>query len=98
MITSHTDTIADKTPVAILEYNAGYDAYMLEYDDGDYEIVEAGILFGGNTVSSCTKKYTSQRKVSHNQFTVPAEGDATGYIIWKDAFGAYRIDYYTTAQ
>lgn len=98
-ITEDDDVIADKTPVAILEYNAGYDAYMLEYDDGDYEIVEAGIIFGGDTVDSCTKKYTSQRKVSHNQFTVPAEnGNAKGYIIWKDAFGAYRIDYYTTAQ
>ncbi len=97
-ITEDDDVIADKVPVAILEYNDDHKAYMLEYDDGDYEIVEAGILFGGNlTVDSCTKKYTSQRKVSHNQFTVP-KGDyssAKGYIIWKDAFGAFHIDYYT---
>lgn len=99
-ITSHTDAVDDKTPVAILEYNDTYKAYMLEYDDGDYEIVEAGILFGGNmTVDNCTKKYTSQRKVCHNQFTVPAEeGTAKGYIIWKNASGAYQIDYFSVAE
>ncbi len=97
-ITSHTNTVDDKTPVAILEYNEDYNAYMFEYDAGDYTIVEAGIIFGDAdaTVDSCTKKYTSQRKVSHNQFTVPAEaGTAKGYIIWKNASGAYQIDYFT---
>ena len=99
-ITSHKDAVGDMTPVAILEYNADYGAYMLEYDDGDYEIVEAGILFGGNmTVDNCTNKYTSQRKVSHNQFTVPAEeGTAKGYIIWKNASGAYNIEYFSVAE
>lgn len=95
-ITEGTDAIADKVPVAIFEYSSAYGAYMLEYDDGDYEIVEAGIIFDGDSVDSCAKKYTSQRKVSHNQFTAP-KGDYTsakGYIIWKDAFGAYRIDYF----
>ena len=97
-ITSHSNVVSDKVPVAILEKNTDYNAYMFEYDDGDYTIVEAGIIFGGTdaTVDSCTKKYTSQRKVSHNQFTVPAEsGTAKGYIIWKNASGAYQIDYFT---
>lgn len=91
----------DKNPVAILEYNADYDAYMLEYDAGAYTIAEAGIIFGGAdaTVDSCIKKYTSQRKVSHNQFTVPAEsGTAKGYIIWKNASGAYNIEYFSVAE
>ncbi|MBR2181779.1 MAG: hypothetical protein IJ949_07800, partial [Oscillospiraceae bacterium] len=70
-ITEGTDAIADKVPVAIFEYSSAYGAYMLEYDDGDYEIVEAGIIFDGDSVDSCAKKYTSQRKVSHNQFTAP---------------------------
>ncbi|MBQ2743887.1 MAG: hypothetical protein IJF32_13940 [Oscillospiraceae bacterium] len=100
-ITSHSDVVSDKVPVAILEYNDTYKAYMLEYDDGDYEIVEAGILFGGNmTVDNCTNKYTSQRKVSHNQFTVPAGEytNAKGYIIWKNASGAYNIEYFSVAE
>ncbi len=99
-ITSHKDTVDDMTPVAILEKNTDYNAYMFEYDGGDYTIAEAGIIFGDadSTVDSCDKKYTSQRKASHNQFTVPAEtGTAKGYIIWKNASGAYQIDYFSVA-
>lgn len=100
-ITSSTEAVADALPVAILEYNEGYDAYMLEYDAGDYAIAEAGIIFGGaGTVDSCAKKYTSQRKVDHNQFTVPAEeGTAKGYIIYTlDGGATYKIDYFSVNQ
>jgi len=93
-ITEGTEEITDKVPVAILDYSANHKAYMLEYDAGAYEIVEAGIIFGKDTVN--VKTYTSQRKVAHNQFTVPAEGglDATGYIIYTlDDGVTYEVKY-----
>lgn len=93
-ITEGTDEIAAKVPVAILDYSATHKAYMLEYDAGDYEIVEAGIIFGKDTAD--IKTYTSQRKEKHNQFTVPEEGelDATGYIIYTlDNGASYKTKY-----
>ncbi|MBQ9985091.1 MAG: hypothetical protein IJP38_02170 [Oscillospiraceae bacterium] len=93
-ITEGTEEITDKVPVAILDYSDAHKAYMLEYDAGDYEIVEAGIIFGKDTAS--IKTYTSQRKEKHNQFTVPEEGDldATGYIIYTlDDGVSYKTKY-----
>lgn len=69
---------------------------MLEYDAGDYEIVEAGIIFGKDTPDM--KRFTSQRKVSHNQFTVPEEDglNATGYIVYTlDKGASYKFKYVT---
>ncbi|MBQ9984849.1 MAG: hypothetical protein IJP38_00895 [Oscillospiraceae bacterium] len=93
-ITEGTEEITDKVPVAILDYSEKHKAYMLEYDAGDYEIVEAGIIFGKDTAD--IKTYTSQRKEKHNQFTVPEEGelDATGYIIYTlDNGASYKTKY-----
>ncbi|MBE6965205.1 MAG: Ig-like domain-containing protein [Ruminococcaceae bacterium] len=93
-ITEGTEEITDKVPVAILDYSANHKAYMLEYDAGDYEIVEAGIIFGKDTAD--IKTYTSQRKEKHNQFTVPEEGalEATGYIIYTlDNGVSYKTKY-----
>ena len=93
-ITEGTKEITDKVPVAILDYSDAHKAYMLEYDAGDYEIVEAGIIFGKDTAS--IKTYTSQRKEKHNQFTVPEEGtlEATGYIIYTlDNGASYKTKY-----
>ncbi len=93
-ITEGTEEITNKVPVAILDYSATHEAYMLEYDAGDYDIVEAGIIFGKDTAS--IKTYTSQRKETHNQFTVPEEDglDATGYIIYTlDDGASYKTKY-----
>ncbi len=95
-ITEGTEEITDKVPVAVLDYSEKYKAYMLEYDAGDYDIVEAGIIFGKDTPAM--KRFTSQRKVSHNQFTVPEEEglDATGYIVYTlDKGASYKFKYVT---
>ena len=94
-----TEEITDKVPVAILDYSEKHNAYMLEYDAGDYEIVEAGIIFGKDTAD--IKKYTSQRKENHNQFTVPEEGalEATGYIIYTLNNGvSYKTKYVSVKE
>ncbi len=98
-ITEGTEEITDKVPVAVLDYSEKYEAYMLEYDAGDYEIVEAGIIFGKDTPAM--KRFTSQRKVSHNQFTVPEEEglDATGYIVYTlDKGASYKFKYVTVSE
>ncbi len=83
-----------KLPLIVLE--SGNDAYMIEYDKADFEIVEVGILFGsGNiTVDSCDAKYTSQRNSAHGQFTAKASGAAKGYLIYKDG-SEYKVIYAT---
>ena len=100
-ITEGNDEIECKVPVGILEYNEDYGAYLFEYDAGECEIAEAGIIFGGESIDSCTKKYTSQRKVLHNQFTVPEEGNipARGYIIYRLNDGSvYEVKYFSVAE
>lgn len=65
----------------------------LDLDAGDKEIVEAGIIFGQDaTINSCTEKFTSQKNADHGQFTADGEGDARGYIIYKDG-GDYIVKY-----
>ena len=69
-------------------------AYMIEYDAGDKEIVEAGIIFGADkniTIDSCKSKATSENTglgIKHGQFTAkPYNGTDTaarGYLIYKD--------------
>ena len=101
MYNSGEEIIEDKVPVAILDYSEKHGAYMFEYDAGEYEIAEAGIIFGGESIDSCTKKYTSQRKVRHNQFTVPGEGgvSAKGYVIFRQNDGSdYEVKYFSVAE
>ena len=82
-----------KLPIVVLDKNTVDGAVMIEYDAGDYEIVEAGIVFGANaTVESCDKKFTSQRNASHGQFAATADGAARGYVIYRDG-GDYRVIY-----
>ena len=71
---------------------------MIEYDAGGKEIVEVGILFGDSSdisVESCMYKATSQKKLSHGQFTAKPNGDETvarGYLIYKDGT-EYKVVY-----
>ncbi len=100
-ITEGEEIIEDKVPVAILDYSEKHGAYMFEYDAGECEIAEAGIIFGGESIDSCTKKYTSQRKVRHNQFTVPNEDgvSAKGYVIFRQNDGSvYEVKYFSVAE
>ncbi len=91
-ITYSTEAVSEKLPLVVLEEGNG--AYMIEYDAGDKELVEAGIVFGsGATVSSCSEKATSQRKVTHGQFTATSDyTDARGYVIYKDGTD-YKVIY-----
>ncbi len=80
----------------ILDKTKG-DAVMVEYDAGDVNIVEVGIIFGREgttpTVSSCDEKMNSQRNLLHGQFTASSEYTvARGYIIY-DAGDAYKVIY-----
>ncbi len=73
----------ENKPMVNLEYSETHKAYMLEYYGEN--VVEAGILFsasGKPTVSSCAEKFTSQRKLTHGQFTAKSDyANARGYII-----------------
>ena len=87
-ITSSSVSV-EKKPVVVLEDSTVDGAYMIEFDAGEFEIIEVGIVFGSEeaTVESCTSKATSQRNSSHGQFAAsPASGEtvARGYIIYKD--------------
>lgn len=86
-------------PIVLLDDYAN-GAFMIEYDAGGKEIVEVGILFGSNekiTVNSCGSKSTSQRNLSHGQFTAKPAGSesfARGYMIYKSGnkFGIIYSD------
>lgn len=94
-IEESTEAISEgkKLPIVVLDAKTVDGSVMIEYDAGDYEIVEAGIVFGANaTVESCNKKFTSQRNASHGQFAAKADGAARGYIIYRDGED-YRVIY-----
>ena len=94
-IEQSTDTLSDgaRLPIVILDADRVDGSVMIEYDEGDYDIVEAGIVFGTNaTITSCTSKYTSQRDVAHGQFAVSASGTARGYVIYRDGTD-YKVIY-----
>ena len=93
--------ITTKAPVVYLDPTAKDTARMIEYDAGDKEIVEVGILFGDGTnmtVDSCKYKATSQKSGNalHGQFTAkPADNSYTiakGYLIYRDG-SAYKVVY-----
>ncbi|MBE6911856.1 MAG: hypothetical protein E7473_04965 [Ruminococcaceae bacterium] len=94
--------VSEKAPVVVLEYSAKHGAYMIEYDKGSaLEIAEAGILFGNGTPTvsgGAMEKFTSQRSVSHGQFTAKPENssyNAVGYIVYKDVDNTYKVIYNT---
>ena len=87
----------------MLEKNDGTGAYMLEYDKGEYEIVEAGILFGSTEkpiVSSAYSKAKVKNIKPHGQFTVKPEGKtvgmeafARGYVMYRDKEDNIKVVY-----
>ncbi len=87
-----------KIPLIHIEYSDTHGAYMIEYDEADYEIAEVGIIFGNGsqTVESGVEKYTSQRKSDHGQFTAKSDAanatTAKGYLIYEDD-GQYKVIY-----
>lgn len=95
-ITSKGNVIEDKAPAVVL--NANGDAYMMEYDKGDYEILEAGILFGNDankTLSKCYAKARAKNIADHGYFTAKIKTDGTagmqtvarGYVVYKNGDG-----------
>ena len=95
-IVANTKEVTNKIPLAVLESNGN--AYMLEYDKGAYEVVEAGILFGENaepTVDSAYSKAKVKVIKAHGQFTASPMGtetNARGYVIYKDG-SDYKVIY-----
>ncbi|MBQ9986442.1 MAG: hypothetical protein IJP38_09070, partial [Oscillospiraceae bacterium] len=92
---SKIDVPDDKKPIVILE--EGYGAYMIEFDDADYTIVEAGIIAGNGTptVSSAPEKHIAQKIGSHGQFAVKLSEDyenVRGYVIYIDGT-TFKIAY-----
>ncbi len=95
--------ITVKAPVVVLDAAARGSARMIEFDAGDMNIVEVGILFGDTsakpTVDSCKYKATSAKNGVgiHGQFTAqPADStytNARGYLIYKDSKNTYRVIY-----
>ena len=92
---SKVDVPDDKKPIVILE--EGYGAYMIEFDEADYDIVEAGIIAGNGvpTVASCAEKHIAQNAGAHGQFAVELTEEYSavrGYVIYKDG-SEYKIIY-----
>ncbi|MBQ6697939.1 MAG: hypothetical protein IJP38_09850 [Oscillospiraceae bacterium] len=87
----------EKKPLVVIEDTLVDGAAMIEYDAGNKQIIETGILFGEATVEigSCEYKATSQWNKSHGQFTALPSGDenyARGYLIYNDG-GVYKVIY-----
>ena len=94
------EAITDKLPLVVLENNGTN--YMIEYDKGECEIVEAGILFGSNAdvdVKSAYSKATVKNLKPHGQFTAAPVENATaslqssarGYLMYKDKNDSDKI-------
>ncbi len=94
--TSVTTASGDNSPKVMLDTPKGK-SRMIEYDEGNGDIVEAGIIFGASsaiTVDSCSEKMISQRLSDHGQFTATSEYSvARGYIIYKNINGGLEIVY-----
>ena len=96
-LTEVTDEVITKAPVLVLDKANGN--YFLTYDSGDYELIEAGILFGSEGVSiGSVDGYKAAAKKGTGQFTaLPHEGAtastiARGYLIFKKD-GVIRVIY-----
>ena len=86
-----------KSPVLVLDNVDGN--YFLTYDAGNYELVEAGILFGSSGVSiASVDGYKAAAKKGTGQFTaLPHESAdentiARGYMICKNG-GTFKVIY-----
>lgn len=94
------DISGEKTPLVVLDGTVKEEkACMIEYDTAGKDVTEVGIVFGTSsaTIDSCNSKATSQKKLSHGQFTAKPNKNgnasyARGYIIYNDA-GVYRVTY-----
>ncbi|MBE6912024.1 MAG: hypothetical protein E7473_05830 [Ruminococcaceae bacterium] len=86
----------DNSPKIVMDDVVKNDAYMIEYDAGDKEIIEVGIIFGESdaiTIAFCSEKMNSQRNSSHGQFTAQSDYSvAKGYLIYKDG-AEYKVIY-----
>lgn len=87
-LTEVTEGTMDTAPVLVLDKVDGN--YFLTYDEGNYELIEAGILFGSENVSIASfDGYKAAAKKGTGQFTaLPHEGAtsatiARGYMICK---------------
>ena len=94
------EEITDKIPLVVLENNGTN--YMLEYDEGEYEVVEAGILFGNTEKTTVNSAYSKakvmrlEKNNGHGQFTASSMGTANesyarGYVMYKDHNDNHKI-------
>ncbi len=95
-ITSDNIEVSDKAPLVTL--NEANGAYMMEYDAGDYILLEAGILFGNEehkSLSRCYSKAKVRNVSDHGSFTAKAKANgsegmqtlARGYAVYKNGDG-----------
>ncbi len=96
-LTEGKGEIMTKSPVLVLDKVDGN--YFLTYDSGDYELIEAGILFGSKGVSiESLDGYKAAAKKNTGQFTaLPHEGAdentvARGYMICRHN-GEFNVIY-----
>ncbi len=97
-LTEVTEGDADKAPVLVLDKVGGN--YFLTYDEADYELVEAGILFGSENVTiESIDGYKASAKKGTGQFTAQPHKDADddtiarGYMIIQDVEDNVRVIY-----
>lgn len=94
--TTVTTSSGDNAPKVMLD-KAKSSSRMIEYDEGNGDIIEAGIIFGETasiTVDSCSEKMISQKNSAHGQFTATSDYSvARGYIIYKNVNGGLAISY-----
>ncbi len=96
-LTEVTGETMAKAPVLVLD-KVG-ENYFLTYDEGDYELIEAGILFGSEGVSIASiDGYKAAAKKGTGQFTAQPHENATastvarGYMICKSG-DDYKVIY-----
>lgn len=96
-----TDSLVTVGPIVNLTKPEG-DTYILEYNANGKNVIEKGIIFGGNgaSVTSCSYKVISQRNDACGKLM--AENDKNcakvrGYIIYNDN-GTYRVVYADIAE
>ena len=96
-LTEVTEGVAEKAPVLVLDKNAGN--YFLTYDAADYELIEAGILFGNANASiESYNGYKATAKEGTGQFTAQPHDNsestvARGYMIFRDDSDSVRVIY-----
>lgn len=87
-ITSSNETVA-KTPFINCE-SIGNNMYYCNYELVDYELVETGMIFGGTTFNTASKKVKALNISSYNSYIIKCSTlTYNAYLTYKDSAGTY---------